>query len=58
LTGDNMFETRKKYTGSEYFKKQVHLMRWFVIGHGHSENEYVHKFAKLFETHHLKGGRL
>lgn len=47
-----MFDSRKKYLGSEYFEKQVKLMRWFVFRHHHTEQEYVDKYAALFEMHH------
>jgi len=52
-----MFNSRQKYVGREYFSKQVILMRWFVFKHHHTEQEYVEKYATLFEEHHssLKG---
>jgi len=47
-----MFNSRHKYAGREYFSKQVTLMRWFVFKHHHTEQEYVDRFAVLFEKHH------
>ena len=42
---------RKKYYGKDYQLIQAHLLEWYV-SRGHSELEFVVKFARLFELHH------
>ena len=42
---------RKKYNGRSYMKKQARLLSWYVKK-GHSEMEFVNKYAVLFQQHH------
>ena len=42
---------RVKYYGRDYFLEQAKLLAWY-LRHGHSELEFVNKFAGLFELHH------
>ena len=42
---------RIKYKHKEYFIKQAKLIKNYVK-HGHTEIEYVDRFARLFYEHH------
>ena len=42
---------RKIYDGKEYFTKQARLLAWYVAN-GHSELEFVKKYARLYALHH------
>ena len=44
----------KYETTKEYIAKEVKLLSWY-LNHGHTEQEFVTKFAVQYELHHKKG---